>query len=543
MYDCKNKPKVELCRFVLTLGLLLFLISRIDVVSATPDQLGETLLRDNYSVVTNNYMLPGHAGIDYRANVNTPVYSPVSGVVSASSSSNGHLAIKINGTDIHFIFLHLNQVDFDLGDPVNTKDQVGLSGSTLYNGFPITGPHLHVEARKGRSNPADPYTSASYQHNVDPSTTTANVGRVIPVLSMLLLSEDDKSTYTRISSGSQHTCVIGNDKTVKCWGLNNVGQLGNGTNVDPLVPVPVSNLSNVLNISAGWGHSCAVLADNTLKCWGWNQRGVLGNGTTVGSNVPISVLGISNAKSVSAGNFHTCVLLMDSRVKCWGYNDRGQLGNGLTLDSSVPVNVVGLNNVISISTGTFHSCALLKNKTVKCWGDNSDGQLGNGTNQNSMFPVTVTNITNAESISNSGSNQTCVVNTDKTINCWGGNNFGQLGNGSTASTSVPVLVNGINNAEFISTSRQHTCAALTDGTARCWGDGGSWRLGDGTLNSSSVPVQVSGISNALQISTGTQNSCVFVADNNVSCWGYNGRGELGNGSTRNSSVPTPVTFP
>jgi alpha-tubulin suppressor-like RCC1 family protein len=263
------------------------------------------------------------------------------------------------------------------------------------------------------------------------------------------------TTATAVSSGYFHTCAVLQDGTVRCWGDNTYGQLGDGTTIIPpavrggpstahsATPVTVSGISTAVTVAAADGfHTCAVLQDGTVRCWGDNSTGQLGNGSTTNSSTPVTVSGITTATAVTGGDYHTCALLQDGTVRCWGLNYSGQLGNGSVYDSSTPVTVSGISTAVAVSIGVIHTCASLQDGTVRCWGDNSSGQLGNGSTTNSSTPVTVSGISTATAVT-SGYNDACALLQGGSLQCWGINNYGQLGNGTTTDAHTPVAVAGI----------------------------------------------------------------------------------------------------
>jgi alpha-tubulin suppressor-like RCC1 family protein/subtilase family serine protease len=194
---------------------------------------------------------------------------------------------------------------------------------------------------------------------------------------------------------------------------------------------------------------------------------------------------------------------------------------------------------IPIAAGGSHTCALLPDGTVQCWGDNYYGQLGDGTNTNSSSPVAVTGIGNATAVT-TGYGHTCALLPGGTVNCWGWNFAGQLGNGTTTSSPTPGPVLGISNATAVAAGFGHTCALLADGSIQCWGYNSGEDLGNGSRMNSSIPLAVSGISNATAIAAGSYFTCALNSDGSIQCWGENTEGQLGNVTTTNSSVPVLV---
>jgi alpha-tubulin suppressor-like RCC1 family protein len=265
------------------------------------------------------------------------------------------------------------------------------------------------------------------------------------------------TTAIAVAAGYHHTCALLQDGRVKCWGDDSYGELGNGALIDPnfprggnsmlhsSFPVTVLGINSAVGITASDGyHSCAVLQSGTVKCWGDNVSGQLGDGSHSRSSVPVTSVGITNAIAVSSGDFHTCALLQDGGVSCWGLNFSGQLGNGTGNDSATPVRVSGLSTAVGVSAGVVHTCASLQNGTVQCWGYNSAGQLGDGTTTSALAPVTVSGITTATGAVAAGNNDSCAVIRGGIVKCWGMNTYGELGNGTTADTPAPTAVVGIN---------------------------------------------------------------------------------------------------
>lgn len=257
-----------------------------------------------------------------------------------------------------------------------------------------------------------------------------------------------------IRGGSYFTCAALDSGGVDCWGGNYHGELGNGTSGDAnssLIPLPVTGISSATRVGTGFGHACALLSNGSVRCWGYNYDGQLGNGSSLSDAVasPVPVSGVSNATDVSAGAFHSCALLSDGTIKCWGAGYNGQLGNGALSNSSTPVAVSGISDAIQLSAGAYDTCAVLSVGAIKCWGGNSGGELGNGTTTNSSIPITVSGISNATQVSASDqefSNEmshTCAVLSNHALRCWGDNHDGELGNGEGDYSPTPVSVIGI----------------------------------------------------------------------------------------------------
>jgi alpha-tubulin suppressor-like RCC1 family protein len=254
---------------------------------------------------------------------------------------------------------------------------------------------------------------------------------------------------------------------------------------------------------------------------------------------------LGEVAQIGAGSAHTCALLNSGGVICWGANNDGELGNGTTTDSLVPVAVTGLDSgVTSISASGDHTCALTSNGAVYCWGMNAYGQLGDGTSVDSSVPVPVAGLGEGVASISAGSSYTCAVLANGAGVCWGRNGDGQLGNGTTTDASAPVAVSGLGSGvASISGGVNHTCAVSTTGSASCWGYNASGALGNGTLDSSASPVPVTGLSSAVASisATGYQHTCAVLTSGAATCWGRNWRGQLGDGTNTDSTTPVTVT--
>ncbi|MCX6865189.1 MAG: cadherin-like beta sandwich domain-containing protein, partial [Verrucomicrobia bacterium] len=317
------------------------------------------------------------------------------------------------------------------------------------------------------------------------------------------------------AAGYGHSLALCADGTVAAWGYNSFGELGNGSNTDSSVPVPV-NMGGalagktVISVAAGYGHSLALCADGTIATWGYNYYGLLGNGTNTDSNVPVlvnreGVLAGKTVIAVAAGTFHNLALCADGTVAAWGYNSSGQLGNGTTTSSSTPV-VVRTTGVLSgktvraIAGGNSFSLALCTDGTAAAWGYNSAGQLGNNSSTSSNVPVAVdtTGVLAGKTIIGlaAGASHSLALCADGTVTAWGSNYYGQLGNKSTTNRSVPVLVDrtgvlGNKLVTAIAAGDQYSHAVCADGSMASWGYNNNGQLGNGTTTDATAPVSVS----------------------------------------------------
>lgn len=248
-------------------------------------------------------------------------------------------------------------------------------------------------------------------------------------------------SLTAIAAGKQHTCAAAGT-SVWCWGFDQYGQLGDGGTASRLAPWKLATLpGNVSGLAAGLGHSCALIVDGTVRCWGWNGNGQLGDGTTTDRSAPTRA-NLTSATAVTAGWDHTCAMTSASGVVCWGNNDFGQLGDGTAgTPRLAPASVPGLTGVTSLSAGDSHTC-VVAGASASCWGRDLDGQLGDGGGGDQLLPTLVLGVDNVSTVA-AGRASTCGTTTGGGVMCWGSNAYGQLGNGTTTDSALPVPVVGL----------------------------------------------------------------------------------------------------
>ena len=307
-----------------------------------------------------------------------------------------------------------------------------------------------------------------------------------------------------VGAGGSHTCAVLANGTAFCWGYGFDGQLGDGQATSNDSPTEVASLANVTRIDGGGDQSCAIANGGTVMCWGGNFYGDLGNnGSFVESDTPIAAQ-IGSVTEISAGlGYHTCAVLSSGGVQCWGEDDYGECGdnNPNAFEDDVPVDVVDTNNaklanIVHVQLGNVHTCAIDSSNNLWCWGDNSYKELGN--NASTGFYAAKANISGVSAVALGGDGfswaHTCVIiKSTGAVQCWGSNDYGQLGNGSTSTTPIGVanattpIASG---AVAIAAGERHTCAMKNDGTVWCWGYNGSGQIGDNTKTNRSSPVQV-----------------------------------------------------
>ena len=345
-----------------------------------------------------------------------------------------------------------------------------------------------------------------------------------------------------IAAGYEHTCVLLTSVGVDCWGINEMGQRGDGTTDDSLIPRPVKWITTATGLALGLEHTCALLASGAVQCWGRNDFGELGNGTRSHATRPVRVMGITSSTQVASGWYYSCALLASGSVRCWGHNVEGMLGDGTYSGSVIPVKVVGISSAVGLAAGDEHTCAVLASGVVRCWGRNDAGQLGDGTTTNSNVPVTAKGINNATAVV-AGSLFSCALLAGGSVQCWGTNSSGVLGIGSNkGSSTVPVSVTGISTAVSITAGYQHACALLSSGSVQCWGSNYYGEIGNGSTSvwGAGTPVTAVVADEPVKLAAGSFYTCALLSDGAMRCWGKNDSGQLGDQRMTDDPNPLPV---
>ncbi len=340
--------------------------------------------------------------------------------------------------------------------------------------------------------------------------------------------------------GGSHSCTLGSGGTLRCWGGNAHGQLGDGTRNRATTPAAPVVGSPFARVSSGVSHLCALSPAGEAWCWGSNDRGQSGGGAGSDLLEPRRVGGEVTFTEITAGLGHSCGLTATGQAWCWGANPAGQLGDGTTTARSEPVPVAGDFRFSSIVAGWDHTCALDDQGKAYCWGTGGAGRLGTGSNASASTPQRVIGGLGFVALA-AGNAHSCGLSTDGRIHCWGANEDGRLGTGEFGSSrSTPALVALDETFVALAAGGVHNCAIAEGGRAFCWGRNLHGQLGDGTTEDRNTPTPVEGGYTFQSIVAVGSHTCGRVSGGEMRCWGYNVDGQLGDGSRQNRSSPVAV---
>ena len=349
-----------------------------------------------------------------------------------------------------------------------------------------------------------------------------------------------------VSLGIKHACATLADFSIACWGANEHGQLGLGHTDRVLVPTRVPNVRDVRFLSVGRAHTCVVSGDGEVSCWGSNESAQLGIGPADSIPHPEPQrVGCSKAKKVQASKGHTCIETLTKTAECWGANQFGQLGDGTTTQRSEPTRLPGLTGIEKLSAGDGDfTCAVASNPAggdaVYCWGLNDKGQIGQPlTTTSNPTPTIVAGITDPDKVF-IGVEHACATLSDTTVECWGSNEHGQLGDGTSATRFTPAKVKGVIGMTEVAPGVAHTCGTENAaGVTKCWGSNEHGQIGLGEVGGDRLsPTRIAG--EGWETVTADGDSSCGTRGTTTYCWGRNDEGQLGDGTTEDRSEPTPL---
>lgn len=498
-----------------------------------------------------------------------PVYATVP--VKAGVHINGRLnvgTVNVASTTVATAAAGVKENHASLsqqGSNVWTSGALSLSGSAklgasagLQAGIGIAkGANVHLEADFG------PEFDWSSGHDCELRLNLGSLSAGVTIVGKTFSTPGFTPLHPRIWSGC-HSASGGGGGSGSGGGGGGSGGSGSGGSGPG---DPISGASDQIAL-AGY-HSCAVTSSGHVACWGQGSDGQLGDGSHGQETTPVEVLGIDDAKTVTAGASRSgngdyyrgfsCALLATGQVKCWGDNEYGELGNGTTYleesNSSIPVPVSGITNAVEISASDGHGeigssvraghiCALLEGGSVECWGANESGQLGDGSHTASSVPVLVKGISDATEVI-SGGQGTCALRSDQSVWCWGEVNQGSAGREIESTEAVPASITGITSMVGGDTA---WCGSTSAGPIECWGSmqenipcSGSPTQYCGGTSTGGYDWPIGYEPAALAVSA--SHMCAIVTSGSVECWGFNEFGQLGRGPLSESdytTTPAPV---
>lgn len=428
-----------------------------------------------------------------------------------------------------------------------------LTGTVTFQGVPLVGTTLTLTGAATATAVADSTGTVHFgalakgSYTLTPSRPGCTFTPASATITLDASNATQAFTATlapRISMGCYHGLVLKADGTVWAWGTNPNGELGDGTTANRTTAAQVPGLSRVVAISAGGWHCLALKADGTVWAWGDNQFGQLGDGTTTDRLSPVPVAALTNFVAVEAGYVHSLALTATGGLKAWGLNQAGALGDGTTTNRANPVDVLGLTSgVKGMSAGFFFSVAVTTGGAVKAWGANTHGQLGDGTTTYHPQPVEVSGLGSGVTAVSAGCWHVLALTSTGGVKAWGGNQSGELGDGTTTDRWTPVDVPSLPSGVVKVMATNYFSLVLTaSGGAKAWGYGGDGNLGNGANTwSCPAPVEVQGLTTGvIDLAGGYYSGHAITSAGAYKAWGFNQYGALGTGNTTSVNTPTDM---
>lgn len=339
--------------------------------------------------------------------------------------------------------------------------------------------------------------------------------------------------FVDVDVGYSHACAVDREGFVYCWGENGLRQLGVPSAERLLRPARVAGVDQVRRVALGDGFTCALRADGTVRCWG--RASMLGlPRATADVSSPTALPTLTGVTAIGASRINACALRAGGEVLCWGINDNAQAYDSGFVGT--PTLVTGLTPVAEVAVGASHRCVRLVAGGVRCWGYGQAGRLGTGNDRDRTAPTPVVGIDEGASVTliAAGLSSGCAA-VDGRVRCWGSAEIAR----ASVSTSTPAPpVEGVGRARVLSIDAA-ACAIDETSALRCWGSNNSGMLGTGSTGPAATLVSPVGLGTASWVATGGTTACA-IRDGAVYCWGSNGDGAVGDGTTTPRYAPVRV---
>jgi hypothetical protein len=362
-------------------------------------------------------------------------------------------------------------------------------------------------------------------------------------------SPQDKTPhrFNSLTAAASHTCAIDRTGTAWCWGANNHGQLGDGTTTDRSAPVQVKTAAKFTSLAAGGADTtCGLATDGHAWCWGANTDGQVGTGPAeMGKDVlePAAVSDGHAFASLHLGPKSACGIDTDKKTWCWGANP----GNGTPDPSPQPVEVAGSHQFTALSMDATTTCATDTESKGWCWASTATGRTGVDPAPAPGIPTEITGgrtyklIQVAPQTDPATTSFACAIDTVSDAWCWGENAHGQLGDGSTTASLVPVKVAGGHKLGSLALTAGSVCALDDTSHLMCWGENTHGQLGDGTTTDAKSPAAVDPGQTYGKVTANSAGTLCGITSSALRCWGQNADGAVTPGGPADIKIPTTLT--